>query len=194
MTSHTHPLSPPLDEYQRQYEALREEARQLADGLSRERLNWSPAPDRWSIGQCLAHLNGVDRAYCRVLEEGIAAARDKGMIGGGRIRYGWFERWFIRSMEPPPKRRFSAPKKAVPAEDHDPEKVLADYLEIKDRLIELLRRSDDLDVCRAKVASPIARFLKFRLGAVFAFLAAHNRRHLWQARQVRQNAAFPSPP
>lgn len=192
MTSEPAQLSPPLDEYQRQYEALREETRQLVEGLSREQLNWSPAPDRWSIGQCLAHLNQVDRAYGKALERGIDAAREKGMIGGGRIRYNWFERWFIRSMEPPPKRRFAAPRKVVPAEDHDPGEVLERYVELKDRLIDLLRRSDDLDVCRAKIASPLAKFLKFRLGAAFAFVAAHDRRHLWQARQVRESPGFPT--
>ena len=191
MTSRLHQLSPPLDEYQRQYEALREEARSMAGGLDREQINWAPAPEKWSIGQCLVHLNAVDRAYAKALERGISAAHDKGMIGGGRIRYNWLERWFIRSMEPPPKRRFSAPAKVAPAEDHDPEEIVKTFVETKDRLIDLLQRSDDLDVCRVKIVSPISKFLKLRLGAAFAVIAAHDRRHLWQARQVRQYNGFP---
>lgn len=77
-------LQPPLEVYQRQFEALQDDARQLAEGLDRAQVNWAPAPDKWSIAQCLAHLNKVDRAYIRNLGRGIDEARDKGLVGSGR--------------------------------------------------------------------------------------------------------------
>ena len=61
----------------------------------------------------------------------------------------------------------------------------------RDRLLELLRRADGVDISRAKVTSPLSKLLKLRIGAAFAILAAHGRRHLWQARQVRRQAGFP---
>ncbi len=191
MSEVTSTLNPPLDEYQRQYEVLKDDVRQLVADLDRGQFNWKPAPESWSIAQCLVHLNKVDRAYLRKLEEGIVKARERGLLGGRRIRYTLFERWFIRSMEPPPKRRFPAPKKVVPAEDHPVEEVLERYLATKDELLGLLRRADGLDICRAKITSPLAKFLRFRLGAAFAFIAAHDRRHLWQANQVRRDPEFP---
>ncbi len=183
-------LQPPLDEYRRQFEAGRDDARQLIAGLDREQLNWSPAPGKWSIAQCLVHLNSVDRAYVRRLERGIEEARERGRTGVGKIRYGLLERWLIRSMEPPPRRRFPAPRPVVPAADHDPEAV-EKFLATQDRLIELLQLANGVDVVRTKIVSPLSKLLKLRLGAAFAFLAAHDRRHLWQARQVRQHADFP---
>jgi hypothetical protein len=186
------PLSPPLDEYQRQYEVLEDDVRQLVADLDRDRFNWKPAPESWSIAQCLVHLNKVDQAYVGALESGIESARERGLVGGRRIRYNFLERWFIRSMEPPPKRRFPAPKKVVPAEDHPLEEVLERYLATKDSLLDLLRRADGLDICRAKITSPLAKFLRFRIGAAFGFIAAHDRRHLWQANQVRRHPEFPA--
>lgn len=184
-------LAPPLDEYRRQFEAVRDDARQLSEGLDREQLNWSPAPGKWSIAQCLVHLNAVDRAYVQRLERGIEEARERGLLGGGKVRYGLLERWLIRSMEPPPRRRFPAPRPAVPAaEDHDPE-VVGRFLATEERLIELLQLANGVDVVRAKIVSPLSKLLKLRLGAAFAFLAAHDRRHLWQARRVRQHPEFP---
>ncbi len=53
------PLHAPLDEYVRQFEDLKRDARQLTEGLSDAQLNWSPAPGRWSMAQCLEHLNSV---------------------------------------------------------------------------------------------------------------------------------------
>jgi hypothetical protein len=35
-------------------------------------------------------------------------------------------------------------------------------------------------------------FVKMPLGARFALITAHDRRHLWQAEQVRNHASFPA--
>lgn len=190
-------LQPPLDEYRRQFAALRDEVRELTAGLDDEAFNFSPEPGRWSIGQCLAHLNAVDRAYARDIERGIAEAHERGalgrgMAGRGTARYNFFERWFIRSMEPPVKRRFRAPKAVVSDERHERDEVVGAFLELNRTLDGLLERSDDLDLGRAKMRDPFFRLLKLRIGAAFAILAAHDRRHLWQARQVRAHPDFPA--
>ena len=59
---------------------------------------------------------------------------------------------------------------------------------------QIARRLEDahgLDLRRARVVSPITRLLRLNLGAAFALIASHNRRHLWQARQVREHPSFP---
>jgi hypothetical protein len=47
-----------------------------------------------------------------------------------------------------------------------------------------IEQADGLDLKRVKVVSPISSFLKFSLGMTFAQAAAHERRHLAQARRV----------
>ncbi len=189
------PLHAPLDEYVRQFEDLKRDARQLTEGLSDAQLNWSPAPGRWSMAQCLEHLNSVAEPYAQALEEGINRARGQDRRASGPARYGFVERWMIRSMEPPPRRRLPAPRMFQPAETAEPidgAAVIDDYLALKDRLIGLLASADGLDVGGVKITSPVTRLLKFRIGAAFAFVAAHERRHLWQARQVREDTGFPT--
>jgi hypothetical protein len=53
-------------------------------------------------------------------------------------------------------------------------------------LLHQLARADGLDLRRVKVATPISRFLKMSLGAMFAQIAAHESRHLDQAWRVRE--------
>ena len=53
----------------------------------------------------------------------IAAARAKGIIGNGPFCYGWLSSWFMRSMEPPPKRKFKAAKVYTPSPDVDAAKA-----------------------------------------------------------------------
>jgi hypothetical protein len=50
--------------------------------------------------------------------------------------------------------------------------------------IDRLRQASGLDLARARVSSPAARWLTMSLGSGFALMAAHERRHLWQARRV----------
>ncbi len=187
------PLHAPLDEYVRQFEDLKRDARELTDGLEDDRLNWSPAAGRWSIAQCLDHLNVCAGPYADNLEQAIAEARERGLTATGPIRYSWIERWAIRSMEPPPRLRLPAPRMFRPeaAKRYDGARVIADFMAYKDRLVELLASADGLDVGRFKIASPESRLIRLRVGAAFAFLASHERRHLWQARQVRENPGFP---
>ena len=50
-------LEPELAHYQRQFEEATAAATRLSEGLDPDHIAWRPAPDRWSIGECLEHLN-----------------------------------------------------------------------------------------------------------------------------------------
>lgn len=187
------PLHAPLDEYVHQYRDLERDARRLTDGLSDAQLNWKPDAKRWSIGQCLAHLNAVGGPYADALEKAIDEARERGLATGAPVRYSWLERWAIRTMEPPPGWRMPAPAMFKPqTPEHTLAEVMGEYAALKRHYLELLARADGLDVGRFKIASPESKLIRLRVGAAFAFLASHERRHLWQARQVREDAAFPA--
>jgi hypothetical protein len=56
------------------------------------------------------------------------------------------------------------------------------------RLTELIQEADGLDLARAK--TPFGWF-KMPLGAFLTHVTTHNRRHLWQAEQVRNDPNFP---
>lgn len=186
-------LFAPLDEYHRQIEALRAEGRELIEGLDHAQFNWSPAPGKWSIGQCVSHLDEVASLYCKSLDEALPKAVEKNLYGDTG-RYNFLERWFVRQMEPPPKQRVRAPGKMRPVPELDPEEGLRLFLASKDRIVDLIWRYNGIDLARAKIRNPILRFVKTSAGAAFAGIAAHERRHLWQARQILQQPGFPTSP
>src|ERR1700675_283498 len=90
-----------------------EKAKSLTVGLSAAQMNWRPQPGKWSIAQNLAHLN-FGYPYFDTIASSIAAARAKRIVGNGPFRYGWLSSWFVRSMEPPPKRKGKALKRYSP--------------------------------------------------------------------------------
>ncbi len=57
------PPSPELRSVHEELEAVKQQTAELVRGLSEEQLAWRPAPDKWSIADCLAHLNVVNRDY-----------------------------------------------------------------------------------------------------------------------------------
>lgn len=184
------PLQSPLDEYGRQYEVALGDLRALVEPLRQDQVDWRPGPGRWSIGECVQHLHLGHSPYLPLLERAIADGWERGWVGGG-ARYGFIDRWFIRNLEASPKRRLKAPKEIQPAANRPKDELLAAVSGDIAILTSLLGQANGLDLGRVRVRSPLLRLLNFRLGAVFAFLAAHYRRHLWQARQVQAAPGYP---
>jgi hypothetical protein len=158
------------------------EADTLASHLNRQELYWRPAADSWSIGECLHHLAVTNETYTRRIGRVLATARPQ--PAKSPLTYGLFGNWFIRFMEPPVRRKVRAPAVFLPPPE-DPEfDPLSAFHESQDRLLDLLVRAADYDLQKIKVRSPASRLIRFNLAAAFAILAAHERRHLWQARNA----------
>ena len=70
--------------------------------------------------------------------------------------------------------------------------VLTEWEASHARLEEVVRQADGLDLERIKVPSPVTNLIKYNLGMAFWIQTAHDRRHLWQAREVRNHPGFPA--
>lgn len=178
-----------LQELLRQLEAIKDEGQAVCAGLSASQFNWRPGEGRWSVAECLVHLNRSVTATLPAFDRAIQQGRAKGRVakGQGPSRYGWFSRWMIGSMEPPPKRRMKTfAIFAVPVGGtHAVATVLPEFIAVRDQLAERVRRADGLDLQGNRTVSPVTRLLRLPLGAYLQFVVTHDRRHLWQARQVR---------
>ena len=180
-------MEPELAGLLEQVGAVRERACRLVDGMDDAAFNWRPEPGVWSVAQCVEHLNVSAVAFFGVIDHGLQTDP----AGQGPFRYGWLERWFLRSMEPPVKTKVRARKKFLPPADAARDATLAAFLVYQDEIEERIRRADGLDLARIKVASPVVGFIRYSLGIALQVMVAHERRHLWQAEQVRAHERFP---
>lgn len=185
-------LVPDLEEYRRQIEAVKTDARDLVAGLSEAQFNWVPAPGQWSISECLDHLNVTNRELIKPLREAINDARSRGLTSRGPFRHGWLVNKFVRSMEPPVKRKFKAPAIFRPRPEMSVTEVAGDFFAVQDEVLRLIGAANGIHLARVKIRSPVSRLLKYSLGQAFDLIATHERRHLWQARQVKNDPAFPA--
>ena len=167
----------------RRFESIVSDAKALMGPLSDEAFNRQAAPDRWSPGQCLEHLNITERKMLENMRPAAAAVRSGGRRANGATRHGLLMGWFIRSMEPPPKRRFKTGVGFVPPASLSKDAVLGEFVRLHGDVLRMLKEVEGYDLS-PKVQSPFAKFLKYKLGSAFALMAAHDRRHLWQAREA----------
>jgi hypothetical protein len=185
------PLVSDLQEYQRQIEAINADARDLLAGLSEAQINWCVAAGQWSIAECLDHLTVTNRELLERIKGALADAWSRGLTSRGPFRYGMIGNMIVRSMEPPAKMKIKAPKIFKPRSSQSPEVVTRDFFAVQDEILKLIREANGLNLARVKITSPVTKLIKLSLGQAFGLIATHERRHLWQARQVKTNPAFP---
>jgi hypothetical protein len=157
----------------------------IAAGLTDEQFHWQPDEGRgWSVAQCLDHLATTNAVYTEPIARAIVDALAKGVTGGGPIAPNAIGAWFIRSQEPPVKRRLPSPKQALPVSTGSREDILRAYHAAHERYRDLVRRASAIDVNRATYPNPFLPLLRIRVGTALSIIPPHDRRHLWQAEQV----------
>lgn len=166
-------------------------AEQLVRPLTREQLNWPPAPGAWSIGQCLEHLLLVNEIYLPAISISLDG-RQQSQVS--EVTPGWFSRWFIRNYIAPFSEgggtRSRAPRKIRPAKDVD-SSVLDAFLRSNKLARDLISRASAYDVNRIRFRNPFIPLLRFTVGTGLEIVSKHQGRHLFQAERVRQSSAFP---
>ena len=182
-------LAPEVDAFREQFEQLSLEADAFAASLSDTQFYWRRAPGAWSVAECLEHLNVTARLYLASLDEGIADAIRRGLYGSGPFRYLWTGRLLTWSQAPPPRLRVNAPRSFQPAPARPRHEIMAAFRAYQVQYIDRLRQANGLDLGRARVNSPAGAWLPMSLGSGFALMVAHERRHLWQARQTMESFA-----
>ena len=177
---------------QDQLRTLIRRALQVGEGLGAEDFDRRPDPDRWSVAECLDHVNETARVYLPVLTEAIEDARAGGIArrqGDGRTLLG---RIVVRMQEPPARFRTRTFEVLEPTRGLERGTVLEEFETLHEEIIVRINESGGLDRKKIRIRSVLDPRLRLSLGDWFAFLAAHGRRHVWQAERVR-DALSPEP-
>jgi hypothetical protein len=170
---------------------VNDEARQVVTGLTSAQLNWKPAPESWSIAQCLEHLTLSSANFDRYFAPVIARAKEKGatssppayrptMIGG----------WLIRQLVPEATRKVPAPKILRPSASNL-EQPLEHFLRQQEAFLGFVSSARGIDYNKARLRSPVTPLIRYSLADAFVLTVVHNRRHLSQARRVKATTGFP---
>ena len=163
----------------------------LADGLSEAQLLWRPAPQSWSIAECLHHLNASLTLYSSVMRMTYERERQNAPLPPPAFRVGFIARKFISYLNPPYRLKSKAKGSLVPPARLQPLVVLEEFVRSREELLQFAREACRVDMSSIRFASPLASILKLSLPEAFLIMLAHDRRHVWQARNVRKHPEFP---
>jgi hypothetical protein len=136
-------------------------------------------------------MNATARAYLPAIDEGIADAIRHGAYAEGPFQYNLIGRIFSRLLEPPARVRMRAPLDKQPGPERPKRETLAGFRAYQVQYVDRLRQANGIDLARSCVRSPLASWIRIPLGSAFASMAAHERRHLWQARKITEMTGFP---
>jgi len=155
-------------------------------GLTPEQFTTQPEAGKWSVAECILHLNVTASVMQSLMQDAIAQAKRDNQLGNGPFSVGAKGRLLIWIAEPPPKFRIPAPPHLrPPARIDDPLKLLPDFLKAQDEWERLIRESAGLDLSTIKVGKLFSPF-RARFAAALPWMMAHQRRHLSQAENVKR--------
>jgi hypothetical protein len=179
-----------IGELEQAFQANEQDARSLLTGLSEGQGTWRADPASWSVAECLDHLATGNHVYLDAMAPAAERALAEGRHRRGPALPGTIGRWFVRSFEPPVKTifRMRAPRKIRPR----PSPPLVDAAErffgSQRDVVTFLRKYADIDLAGVVFPNPFIRGVRLSLATGLHVLAAHERRHLWQAWRVRRGA------
>lgn len=174
-------LDPQLGGIQHQLANCSQRAQNVCYGLSQELLTKRSASGGWSIAECLAHLTLSTAEYLKVADRAFREAPP----GKGPFKRDLVGRILAWAFEPPYRMKAKTLPAYIPAESNL-KNALADFVESQKALIEALHRANGIALDQVKVQSSFNPRIHYNLLSFFSILAAHQRRHLWQAEQVRK--------
>jgi hypothetical protein len=166
---------------------LRESSRQackMFESHTTGQLQHKPGEGRWSAAECIAHLNLTNRAYLVSLEAAIRELREKAQAARSPFHLNWNARLLKYWLEPPSRLRLPTSAPFQPAPVRETEAVIHEFLALEKELEEKLDFARGLALDGVRIRSPFAEKMKYNCYSAFVLIAAHNRRHLWQADQV----------
>lgn len=181
---------PDIERLERALDLTESDARALVAGLTEVTGTWRAEPGTWSVAECLDHLASANRAYLGAMQPAAEKARADGRQRRSPALPGLIGGWFARMQEPPvnPWLKGSAPKQIRP----HPSPALGDaarnFLASQDDVRAFLRRFAPIDLAGVRFPNPFVRGVRFSLATGLYVIAAHERRHLWQAWRVRKAA------
>ncbi len=138
-----------------------------------------PTPEGWSAAECLEHLSLTAETASRLLR--AVPERTGRRLRGPSPR--WWVRLFVRSLEPPPRLRTRTRAAFLPNGDVDAATAVVRFRLTHAVLAHDVTTIAAADLHRVCVASPFGPLAYTPLEWALV-VAAHGRRHVWQAERV----------
>ncbi len=162
---------------------ISEDTKKTFGNLSFEQINWKSSAESWSIGQCFEHLIVTNKMEMIAIEKALQGEHTKSIWERMPILPSVFGKLLIKMVNPKSTRKFKAPKNFRPVQSSIKPQIIDEYIETSNKIISLMKASQNLDISKMIITSPIPR-ISYSLFDAYKVIALHDRRHFLQAERV----------
>lgn len=158
------------------------------ESLNQKLFNTIPAPKKWSVAECIQHLNMTLKIY---IPQMLEVVKNKNKYPGQKeyFKYSLIGKMAVRSMAPKENneipRKMKTFKILKPKElEYSKQEVLDKYISFQKNVISLIDGVENMSIEKPKIVTAAGSILKMRFGDALHFMVSHNRRHILQAQNV----------
>jgi len=152
--------------------------------LEHYQLAHKPAPQVWSIYECIEHLNLYGDHYLKEME--LAIEKKKFNSDDIYFKGSLMGNYFVKIIRPVD----DGIKKMKTANTMDPnmknlsKSTISRFIEQQLRLLDILDKCQGTDLKKIKIKTTLSKYLSLNLGDTLRFVVFHNERHLVQAAEL----------
>ncbi len=165
------------------------EVRNAFGQLTAAQLNWRPAGENWSVGQCLDHLIKTSEIY----------SEDFRGIADGTRRSNWWERFsplsgffgpFLTKYMSKDEKKVKTTERFIPPSDV-PADIVERFADSQAELRSTIEKTNQVDWNKTTLTSSFQGFVTYSLADAYNIIAEHQLRHIRQAKRVIGTLGFP---
>ena len=171
--------------------AIEEDLRRLASDLTEAQFHAPGSEGGWSVAYCVEHLVLAGRAFLAKWDLALKEVATHQLYSNGPFPYAWWQRIVLKVLEPPYSVKTKTTRAFMPYTRRSINETTSHFWDMHRELVRRIEVSAPANARRARVQSPFVPWIWYPLGFSFDLALTHERRHLWQAWQVRQQFQNP---
>lgn len=180
-----------MNELTAELESLASEVQKELGGLSDEQFNWKPAPDSWSVGQCIEHLVIANKKEILAMEDAVAGKHVATIWERLPFLPAFFGKLVIKTVDPANVKKNKAPSVFQPMNSDLSKGFIDEYIASSETIRKFINVCENDGIEKTIITSPVAKFVTYSLSDAFTLIVLHDRRHFNQAKRVIELDGFP---
>lgn len=178
-----------VDSVTTQLEEISADVRASFAAFSSEQLNWKPAPESWSVAQCLDHLIKTNAGYFPELDKLAAGTRKNTFWQTISPLSGIAGAFLVKTLKTDSQKTKTIQAMTPPSElgSDIVERFLGHQAELKEKVLAIAGS----DWNKVILTSPFVKIMTYRLSTGLQAVIEHEKRHVRQAKRVIESEGFP---
>jgi hypothetical protein len=166
-----------------------EDVRNSFGGLTPEQLNWKPASESWSVGQCLDHLIRSNEEFYPELDKLALGERNNSFWQKWSPLSGIAGAFLVNTLKKDGQ-KVKTNQKMTPPSDI-PDDIVDKFAEHQETFAAKIRATTGSDWRKVILTSPFISIMTYRMDVGLQALIEHEKRHVRQAKRVVEMEGFP---